>query len=293
MPIYQAIVLAIVQGLTEFLPVSSTAHLVLFPWFAHWTDPGLTFDVALHAGTLIAVFFFFWRRWMEMLGAAAGIGDKADPKVQENRRLFWYLVIATIPGGIAGYLLEKQADAEFRTPVVIGVALVVVALFMWAGERMGKRDESLGQVTLSDAVWIGIAQAFAVVPGVSRSGATMTAGLFRGMDRESDARFSFLLSTPIIAGAALKKGLEIRHEGLPHEMRAPMLVGILISAVVGYIVIGWLIRYLATRTFTLFVIYRLALGALVLIFARGHAIGTMGPVGPEAFAGFCLFASLL
>ena len=168
MPIYQAIVLAIVQGLTEFLPVSSTAHLTLFPWFAGWNGAAvnsLTFDVALHVGTLIAVFFFFWRLWVEMLAAAAGLGNQADPRVQENRRLFWYLVVGTIPGGIAGYLLEKQADAEFRTPVVIGVALIVVALFMWAGERMGKRDEDLGQVTLVDSIWIGIAQAFAVVLG--------------------------------------------------------------------------------------------------------------------------------
>lgn len=287
MPIYQAVVLAIIQGLTEFLPVSSTAHLTLFPWFARWKDPGLTFDVALHVGTLIAVFFFFWRMWVEMLAAAAGLGNRADPEVRQKRRLFWYLVIGTIPGGIAGYLLEKQADAEFRTPVVIGIALVVVALFMWAGERMGKRDENLGQVTLADAIWIGVAQAFAVIPGVSRSGVTMSAGLFRGMNRESDARFSFLLSTPIIAGAALKKGFEIRHAGLPHDMRAPMLLGIIISAIVGYIVIGWLIRYLATRTFTPFVIYRLALGVAVLIFARGRTMG------PEALAGFCLFASLV
>jgi undecaprenyl-diphosphatase len=273
MPLYQAIVLAIIQGLTEFLPISSTAHLALFPWLAGWTDPGLTFDVALHAGTLLAVLLYFWRLWLEMLAAAAGAGAKDDPKQREKRRLFWYLVIGTIPGGIAGYLFESKAENEFRTPMVIGAALIIVGLFMWAGERAARKTEaSLGQVTLADSIWIGIAQAFAVIPGVSRSGVTMSAGLFCGLDRETDARFSFLLSTPIIAGAVLKKGMEIRHEGLPPEMHLPFVVGVIVSGLVGWAVIGWLIRYLGSRTFKPFVIYRLALGVFVLawFFLRPH-----------------------
>lgn len=269
MPLYQAIVLAIVQGLTEFLPVSSTAHLVLFPWFVGWKDPGLTFDVALHAGTLIAVFIYFWRMWVEMIAAAAGIGDSSRPEVRQNRLLFWLLVIGTIPAGIAGLLFEKQAESSFRTPLVIGIALIVVGLIMWWGEAVTRDNESLKEVSLADAIIVGIAQAFAVIPGVSRSGSTMTAGLFRNMKRETAARFSFLLSTPIIAGAALKKGLEIRHEGLPADMRMPFLVGIIVSAIVGYIVIGWLIRYLEHRTFKVFVIYRVALGVVVLALGLG------------------------
>lgn len=265
MPLYQAIVLAIIQGLTEFLPVSSTAHLALFPWFVGWTDPGLTFDVALHAGTLVAVLLYFWKMWLQMIGAAAGLGPKGDPKTAENRRLFWYLVIGTIPGAIAGFLFESKAEDEFRTPIIIGCALVLVALLMWAGEAAHKtRESSLGQVTLMDAIWIGVAQALAVVPGVSRSGITMTAGLFRGMDRETDARFSFLLSTPIIAGAVLKKGMELRHTGLADDMRLPFIAGIIVSGLVGWVVIAWLIRFLSRHTFKPFVIYRLALGVVVL-----------------------------
>lgn len=269
MPLYQAIVLAIVQGLTEFLPVSSTAHLVLFPWFAGWKDPGLTFDVALHAGTLIAVIIFFWRMWWDMLTAAAGLGDRAAPETHQNRKLFWLLVIATIPAAIAGLLFEKQAESAFRTPLVIGTALIVVGLIMWWGEVVSRDSESLKQVGLLDAIIVGIAQAFAVIPGVSRSGSTMTAGLFRSMKRETAARFSFLLSTPIIAGAALKKGLEVHHQGLPADMRAPFIVGIIVSAVVGYAVIGWLIRFLEGHTFRPFVIYRVALGVIVLALGLG------------------------
>jgi len=265
MPLYQAIILAIIQGLTEFLPVSSTAHLTLFPWFLGWKDPGLTFDVALHAGTLVAVLLYFWRLWLDMLLAAAGQGKGSATEIEEERKLFWYLVVGTIPGGIAGYLFEHAAEEQLRRPMIIGVAMIGVALLMWAGERFSRREEGLGQVTFLDSIVVGVAQAFAVIPGVSRSGVTMTAGLFRNMTRETAARFSFLLSTPLIAGAALKKGLEIRHEGLPPEMKLPFAVGIVVSGLVGYVVIAWLIRYLERRTFTVFIVYRLALGAVVLL----------------------------
>jgi undecaprenyl-diphosphatase len=264
MSLYQAVVLAVIQGLTEFLPISSTAHLALFPWFAGWTDPGLTFDVALHAGTLVAVLLYFWTSWLEMLGAAAGLGPKADPETEMNRRLFWYLVIGTIPGAVFGFLFESKAEEEWRQPVVIGAALILVALFMWAGERVNRREHSLDEVSLADSVWIGIAQALAVIPGVSRSGITMSAGLFRGLDRETDASFSFLLSTPLIAGAVLKKGMELRHGGLAPDMRLPFAAGILVSGLVGYAVIAWLIRYLSRSTFKPFIYYRLALGVVVL-----------------------------
>jgi undecaprenyl-diphosphatase len=284
MPIYQAIVLAIVQGLTEFLPVSSTAHLWLVPWILKWNDPGLTFDVALHAGTLVAVLLYFWRYWVEMIRMVLGIsGGNAGPEgsggsltkagamtpLGENRQLFWFLVIATIPGGIAGWLFERAADEKLRSPFVIGPALIIVGLLMWAGERMGSEDHNLGQVSLLDSVMVGVAQAFAVIPGVSRSGSTMTAGLFRGMNRETAARFSFLLSTPLIAGACLKKGLEIHHSGVSADMRLPFLFGIIVSAVVGYAVIAVLIRYLERRTFTIFVLYRVILGVILLVVGWG------------------------
>lgn len=269
MPLYQAIILAIVQGLTEFLPVSSTAHLILFPMLFGWNDPGLTFDVALHAGTLVAVLLYFWRMWIEMLAAAAGIGKSGDEKVRENRRLFWFLVVGTIPGGIAGLLFERAADNALRNPLVIGVALIVVAILMWVGERMKATKPELKDVSLLDSIFVGVAQAFAVIPGVSRSGITITGGLFRGMSRETCARFSFLLSTPLVAGAVLKKGMEIHHEGLPPDMRLPFIVGVLVSGIVGYLVIAVFIRYLEHKTFKIFVVYRLALGVLVLALGWG------------------------
>jgi undecaprenyl-diphosphatase len=308
MPLYQDIVLAIVQGLTEFLPVSSTAHLWLIPWIFKWKDPGLTFDIALHAGTLVAVLLYFWRYWLEMIKMVLGIGSRntgvgidsrfttqdskgGTPAIQdlnpksksenpksaagsmtllgENRQLFWYLVIATIPAGVAGWLFERAADEQLRSPLVIGTALIIVGLLMGAGERVGSRDHGLGQVGWLDSIMVGVAQAFSVIPGVSRSGSTMAAGLFRRMNRETAARFSFLLSTPIIAGAALKKGLEIHHSGLPADMRMPFLIGIIVSAVVGYAVIAVLIRYLERRTFTIFVVYRVILGVILLTIGWG------------------------
>jgi undecaprenyl-diphosphatase len=281
MPLYQAIVLAVVQGLTEFLPISSTAHLWLVPWLLRWKDPGLTFDVALHAGTLLAVLAYFWRYWVEMVTLALGLGSGAPPPdanaashsarsdLRQNPRLLWYLVIATIPAALAGWRFEHAADEQLRSPIIIGVALIVIGLFMWAGDWLGKRERDLGHVGFLDSFLVGVAQALAVIPGVSRSGITMTAGLFRKMKRETAARFSFLLSTPIIAGAALKKGMEIRHEGLPPDMRLPFLCGALVSALVGYLVIAVLIRYLERRTFKVFVVYRVVLGVIVLLLGWG------------------------
>ena len=269
MPLYQALVLAVVQGLTEFLPVSSTAHLVLFPWLLGWKDPGLTFDVALHAGTLVAVLLYFWRYWLDMLQVISGVGQPTNPSLGENRKLFWFLVVATLPAGAAGWLFEHAAEEQLRSPLIIGAALIVVGLLMWTGESLGSRQHDLGRVSFLDSLLVGVAQAFAVIPGVSRSGATMTAGLFRGMSRETSARFSFLLSTPIIAGAALKKGMEIRHEGLPADMRLPFLIGVIVAGLVGYLVIAILIRYLERRTFGIFIIYRVMLGMIVLALGWG------------------------
>ena len=282
MPLYQAIVLAVVQGLTEFLPVSSTAHLWLVPWLLGWKDPGLTFDVALHAGTLLAVLAYFWRYWVEMATLAVGLGGggaaapnpgatshSARSDLRQNPRLLWYLVIATIPAALAGWRFEHAAEEQLRSPIIVGVALIVIGLFMWAGDWLGKRERDLGHVGFLDSFLVGVAQALAVIPGVSRSGVTMTAGLFRRMKRETAARFSFLLSTPIIAGAALKKGLEVHHAGLPHDMRLPFLGGAIISAVVGYLVIAVLIRYLERRTFKVFVVYRVVLGVIVLVLGWG------------------------
>jgi undecaprenyl-diphosphatase len=284
LPIYQAVVLAIIQGLAEFIPVSSSAHLIIVRRLLGWNELSpaheLTFDVALHFGTLLSVLFYFRRTWFQILRAAFGgkvvrfsEAGGSDTNLtldeqREERQLLWFLAIATIPGAIAGKLLEHSAEDYFREHIVlIAAALIVVALLMWVGEVVGKREKSLTQVSLADSLVIGIAQAFALIPGVSRSGSTITAGLFRNMTREAAVRFSFLLSTPIIAGAALLKGHEMHKEGLPAGMHAPFLVGIIVSAVVGYGAIAWLIRYLQANSLRAFVIYRIALGIVVIMLA--------------------------
>ncbi|HUK30688.1 MAG TPA: undecaprenyl-diphosphate phosphatase, partial [Candidatus Acidoferrum sp.] len=214
MSLFQAVVLAVVQGLTEFLPVSSSAHLVLVPWFAGWKEPGLAFEVALHAGTLVAVLLYFLKDWIELVLAGFGIRSSAAMTNEDlawKRRLFWFLVAGTIPGAIAGLLLEKFIEDRLSQPVPIASAMIIVGLVMWWVDRTASIQRHMKEVTLGDSMVVGTAQAFALFPGVSRSGATIVAGLFRGMTRETAARFSFLLSTPIIAGAALKELPKLLH----------------------------------------------------------------------------------
>ena len=282
MPILEAIVLGIIQGLTEFLPISSTAHLALTPWLvtrlglANWSDPGLTFDVALHAGTLFAILLYFWRTWVQILRAALGgkvvrFSETTDSQSNltpaeehSERRLLWYMLAATIPAGLAGVLLEKRIETSFRSPVLMASMLILVAIVMWLAERTSRLQKPLPQIDFGDAMTVGVLQAFAVIPGVSRSGITISGGLFRNLTREAAARFSFLLSTPIIAGAALLKLHHVMKTGLPPGMATPFLVGIVVSAVVGYATIAWFIRYLTAKTLTVFVVYRILFGLLVL-----------------------------
>lgn len=281
MPIYQAVVLAIIQGLGEFIPVSSSGHLIIVRRLLGWNELSpaheLTFDVALHFGTLLSVLFYFRRTWFQILRAAfggkvvrfseAGGSDTnlTAEEQKEERMLLWFLAIATIPGAIAGKLLEHSAEDYFREHLVlIAAALIVVGLLMWLGEKVGKLEKPLTRTSFADSLLIGIAQAFALVPGVSRSGSTITAGLFRNLTREAAVRFSFLLSTPIIAGAALLKAHELHKEGLPEGMHAPFIVGIIVSAIVGYITIAWLLRYLQTNSLRAFVIYRVIVGIVII-----------------------------
>jgi undecaprenyl-diphosphatase len=292
LPIFEAIVLGIVQGLTEFLPVSSTAHLALVPWIvtklglANWSDPGLTFDVALHAGTLFAILLYFWRTWIQIIRAALGgpvvrfsevSDDQHDLTPEEQRRerqLLWFMIAATIPAALAGAVLEKKIETTFRAPALVAAMLIVVAIVMWIAERMSKFSKPLSDITLADALTVGVLQAFAVIPGVSRSGITITGGLFRNFTREAAARFSFLLSTPIIAGAALLKLHHVMKEGLPPGMATGFAVGIIVSAIVGYATIAWFIRYLKTRTLTVFIVYRILFGIAVLLLGyMGHYTG--------------------
>ncbi len=284
MPIYQVVVLAIIQGLAEFIPVSSSGHLIIVRRLLGWNELSpaheLAFDVALHFGTLLSVLFYFRRTWFQIIRAAlggkvvrfseAGGGDQnlTHEEQREERSLLWFLAIATIPGAIAGKLLEHSAEDYFREHIfLIAGALIVVALLMWWGEKVSELRKPLTGITFADAVLVGCAQATALIPGVSRSGSTITAGLFRNMTREAAVRFSFLLSTPLIAGAALLKAHELRKEGLPEGMHMPFLVGVLISAIVGYAAIAWLIRYLQSNSLKVFIIYRIAVGVVVIALA--------------------------
>lgn len=268
MPLYQVVVLALIQALTEFLPISSTAHLALAPWLFGWKDPGLTFDIALHAGTLVAILLYFFRDWIQIIAEGFGLHAGYDPQLRQNRSLLWLLAVGSIPIGVAGLLFSKQAETTWRSPYVIGTMLIVVGLLMWFAERVTHGRKDLGQVQWSDGVTIGVAQALAVVPGTSRSGITITAGVFRSLSREAAARFSFLLATPAIAAAAAKDLWEMRkHGGIPPEMRMPFSVGAAVSAVAGIVVIAYFLKYLRRKSLMPFVYYRIVFGIIVIALA--------------------------
>ncbi len=269
MLIFQSIILAIVQGITEFLPVSSTAHLVLIPWLLGWPDPGLTFSVAVHGGTLIAVIAYFWRDWVDLFKAGLRLSEPSSKEIRENRNLLFYLAVATLPGGLAGFFFESFAQKDFRHHLVISGALIIIALVMWQADRLYNPKKNLGGVSFWNALAIGFAQATAIIPGVSRSGATISTGLLLNMNREAAARFSFLLSTPIIGGAALKTGVDVWQKGLPQATWWSFAVGIIVSGIVGYLIISWFLKYLRQKTFKIFVVYRIALGMLVLALGMG------------------------
>lgn len=259
MTIWQAVVMGIVQGLGEFLPISSSAHLVLVPWLFQWHDPGLTFDIALHIGTLVAVIAYFWRDWVELIrGAFSGT------RTTEGR-LFWYLVIATIPGALIGFLLEEKAETVFRNPSLIATMLILLGVILYWADRRGRKLTDVQSITLGQSLLIGVSQALAIIPGVSRSGITMTTGLLFGLTREGAARFSFLLSAPVILGAGLIKVPDIIAN--PAMVNVSFLIGILVSAIAGVVSIGFLLRYVQTKNYLPFVWYRFLLGAVVLVVA--------------------------
>ncbi len=267
MELYQVIVLAVIQGITEFLPVSSHAHLILAPLLFGWKDPGLTFDIALHAGTLAAVLLFFFRDWLQVIAQGFGISYGSDQQLKQNRMLLWYLAVGSVPAGIVGFIFKEQAE-EWKNPFVIGAMMIGIGLLMWLAERLGSMTKDMAAITFPDSVAIGAAQALAVVPGVSRSGVTIAAGLFRGIDRPAAARFSFLLATPVIAGAAASAAHHVMKQGgLPAEMKVPFAVGIAVSAAVGCIAIAFFLKYLQRHTLRCFIYYRLVFGIIVIALA--------------------------
>lgn len=253
MTIWQAIIMGIIQGLGEFLPISSSGHLVLAPWLFKWEVPGLTFDVALHMGTLLAVLLYFWRDWLNLFKAAFAGKDF------NNRRIFWFLVIGSIPAAIAGLLLEDIIENTLRSPLIIGFMLILFGIFLYYSDK-NLQARKLDSMTWQDALLIGIAQAIALIPGVSRSGVTMTAARLFSYTREEAARFSFLLSTPVIFGAGVLKMTQIN----PTEINLPFMTGILASCLVGLFSIAFLLKFLRNYGFKLFVGYRIFLGLLII-----------------------------
>jgi undecaprenyl-diphosphatase len=276
--LFHALVLGIVQGLTEFLPISSSAHLLIVPWLLGWNEPEITsiqFDVALHMGTLVAVLVYFARDWVRLVAGffrsiiERKIGDDPD------RKLAWMVVIGSIPAAIVGVLGESKIDEVFHKPENIRVAITVIAVMMIAmavllylADRVGKKNYDLKHIGLPTAITVGLAQALALIPGVSRSGSTITAGLFLNLKREAAARFSFLLATPVVLGAGLKKLYDaMQVGGIPADQQMGFLIGFLAAAISGFLCIAFLLRYLQRNSLMPFIVYRLALGGVLIALA--------------------------
>jgi undecaprenyl-diphosphatase len=278
--ILQAIILGIVQGLTEFLPISSSGHLILVPWLFHWEyllenpDFNKTFDVALHLGTFIALVVYFWREIGELL--SAWVRTLKRRRVDEPEgRLAWLIILSMIPAAIVGVLFEDVIVNVLGAPWLIAVLLILFGVVMWVVDHWSRKALEVDDLRWRGALAIGLSQALALSPGVSRSGVTMVAGMLVGLKREAAARFSFLMSIPIIGGAALYQGIGIVQDGLPPGMATPFLVGIASAALSGFVAIWFLLAYLRTHTFLPFVLYRFAIGGgALLLMALGVRAAT-------------------
>lgn len=265
-----AAVLGLVQGLTEFLPISSSAHLILVPKFLGWNDPfadSAAFDVMLHMGTLAALLIYFrtdlWRYLAAWLASIRDrrIGD--DP----NRRIAWLLVISVIPAALLGAAFESTFDTTFREQIAwIAVFALIGAALLWLAERWGTRTRGLEAMTRKDAAIIGVGQAVALFPGISRSGITIATGLFLGLERDAAARFSFLMSVPVIAGAGIFKARTLVGEGIGAGQAGELVVGVITSAIFGFIAVAFLLRYLRGHGTGIFVAYRVGLAAVIFVF---------------------------
>lgn len=274
MSILHAIILGIVQGLSEFLPISSSGHLILVPELFGWheltRDPALnkTFDVALHLGTLFAAVWYFRRDvWRYVLAALHTLRTRKVETTDE--RLAWLLLLSAVPGALVGALLGSTIEEELGDPILIGAMLIIFGFVLLFVDRLGGERPS-DDFRRRDALLMGVAQAIALQPGVSRAGVTMTAGRWLRFDRAAAARLSFLMSIPIIAGAGLYKGVQVAGDGIPSDFVAPFIWGTIAAAVSGFLAIYWLLRYLQTNSFMPFVIYRFVVGgAVIVIFATG------------------------
>jgi undecaprenyl-diphosphatase len=265
MDLIHAAVLGILQGFTEVLPISSSAHLILVPWLLQWPESGLTFDVALHLGTLLALSLYFWRDIIEIVASFFAV--LATRKLHTPaRRLPFLIIAATVPAAIVGKLFEHQVEAIFRSnPLLIAVLMIIFGFILGLADYFGRKKLILTDIKPTSALTVGIMQCLALIPGVSRSGITITAGLMLGFTRESAARFSFLISLPVVAGAALLKSVELFNVGVPTGEGLAMLVGILCSAVTGYISVAFLLRFVQKKSLAPFVWYRFIVGSALIV----------------------------
>jgi undecaprenyl-diphosphatase len=268
---FEAIVLGITQGLTEFLPISSTAHLRIVPAFAGWEDPGALFTAVIQLGTMLAVVIYFWRDLVRITTVWLGSLRRPELRGELDARMGWYIIVATIPIGVFGLAFNDQIENGARNLYLIGVVLIVLGLVLLLAEHVGAKVRTLEQVTRTDAIWVGLAQALALVPGTSRSGATITAGLFLGMEREAAARFSFLLSIPAIVLSGLY-GLTGLISGDDDVSFGALALATLSAFIVGYLSIAFLLRWLAHHSTMIFVVYRIVLGSIVLGLTASGAI---------------------
>lgn len=274
MGILEALVLGLVQGVAEFFPISSSAHLVIVPWLFKplgWTDPGLTFDVGLHFGTLLAVVAYFRRDWLNIGRDFIGGLARLSP-FDGQAKLGWFIILGTVPGAAAGVLFESHAEEAFRDIKLVAAMLIVLGIVLLVAELRANRLRGMERLSLADTITIGVAQAFAIIPGVSRSGSTMSMGLFRGLQRDSAARFSFLLATPIIMGASLKRIPSMFTGGLPADERLPLVVGTSAATIASFVTIAVLLRYLQRHSTLPFIIYRLILGLGLLGVAASRGL---------------------
>lgn len=264
MNVLQAAVLGVVEGLTEFIPVSSTAHLKIVPKLLGWGDPGASFSAIVQIGAIVAVLLYFRRDlWNFIRAWFTGLVD-ADARQTLDYRMAWYVIFATIPIGIAGFLFQDAIEGGLRSMWVIAVTLIVVGLALLAAEQVGTERKDEAQTSWPDIIVIGLVQVFSLIPGVSRSGATISAGLFRGLDRVTATRFSFLLSIPAITAAGLFELAKEVTAGTTEDW-TPTIVGTVISFFVAYASIAWFLRYVSSHTFRPFVVYRVALGVVLLV----------------------------
>jgi undecaprenyl-diphosphatase len=303
MILFQSIIYGLVQGIAEFLPISSTAHLILIPYFFHWQDPGLSFDIFLHLGTVVAILAFFIKDWIKIfkgtyychsvlacppsLVSWHGRRDtesinnidsrcslprattRGGNDTKKNYKLLWWIIVASIPAAIAGYLFESKAETTLRAPLLIAATLFVFGLILWAADKLIKHQDKIMSLGYGKSFLVGLTQALAIIPGVSRSGATMTGGMLIGLKRKSAAKFSFLLATPVMIGAFLldfKKIFEPTNPGLFSGLGFwSSIIAFIMALVSGYLAIKYLLRYLGKGSFIPFVIYKIVLAIIILI----------------------------